>query len=453
MKEHVRVQIVHPESNQLQHISEQFQGTKSIWIPFLENKNISEFQTGISFIYVYNIDLQQDYLLGINHYDIPKLNFSEIIQNFNNVNKIILNKTYLNQFQQCKCIDARLISWYNTNSDFKFNENVDSSKLNLYYRTHKIKDINNYIPIMIFLDIARDYRNQILVELQKYKKDESFSMYNKLVLNELYRIEKSGIHVDKDIFFSKFAKVVKTDLVYTKFNPYTKTGRPSSHFNGVNYSAMNKSDGSRKCITSRFKENGILLELDYDSCHLRLVGRLLNYKLPKENIHHYFGQQYFNEFEITDEMYEESKGITFKELYGDTQKTDIPFFKMVKEYKNDLYSKYKKDSFIETPIFRRKIVKKFYKKMNPNKLFNYLIQSYETEYNVMIMKKINDYLEMNEKKTKLMLYTYDSFLFDFCRSDGKETMNDLIQITSFEIPVKTKVGKNYDLLKEVKFKI
>ena len=41
---------------------------------------------------------------------------------------------------------------------------------------------------------------------------------------------------------------------------------------------------------------------------------------------------------------------------------------------------------------------------------------------------------------------YDSFLFDFCKTDGKETLVKIKEIISKKHPIKIKVGKNYDVL-------
>ena len=54
--------------------------------------------------------------------------------------------------------------------------------------------------------------------------------------------------------------------------------------------------------------------------------------------------------------------------------------------------------------------------MNPQKLFNYYLQNLESATNVRILWDImKDVLK--GKNTKLVLYTYDSFLFDY---DNKE---------------------------------
>ena len=48
--------------------------------------------------------------------------------------------------------------------------------------------------------------------------------------------------------------------------------------------------------------------------------------------------------------------------------------------------------------------------MNPQKLFNYILQNLETSTNVLILWDILCILR--GYKTKLVLYTYDSFLLD-----------------------------------------
>ena len=66
-------------------------------------------------------------------------------------------------------------------------------------------------------------------------------------------------------------------------------------------------------------------------------------------------------------------------------------------------------------IYNRKIGKNI-RFTNKSKLFNYCIQLLETENN---MKMLDDLLPILEgKKTKIVLYSYDSFLFDFHKEDG-----------------------------------
>jgi predicted AAA+ superfamily ATPase len=80
--------------------------------------------------------------------------------------------------------------------------------------------------------------------------------------------------------------------------------------------------------------------------------------------------------------------------------------------------------------------------MNKLKLFNYIIQNLETKENIYKILEINKLL--SKKKTKLILITYDSFLFDFSKEDGKNMLKKIKTILEGEnMVVKHKYGINY----------
>ena len=86
--------------------------------------------------------------------------------------------------------------------------------------------------------------------------------------------------------------------------------------------------------------------------------------------------------------------------------------------------------------------------MNRNKVFNYLIQALETESNIKKILLIQDYLL--EKRTKLVLYGYDSFLFDFSKQDGVEILTEIKNILERENQLtKSKMGLNYGDMKDI----
>ena len=53
--------------------------------------------------------------------------------------------------------------------------------------------------------------------------------------------------------------------------------------------------------------------------------------------------------------------------------------------------------------------------MNPQKLFNYMLQNIESALNTKILMDIHKLLR--GKKTQIVLYTYDSFLFDIANDE------------------------------------
>jgi len=66
----------------------------------------------------------------------------------------------------------------------------------------------------------------------------------------------------------------------------------------------------------------------------------------------------------------------------------------------------------------------------------------ETKENVDKIEEVSEYLKY--KKTKLILITYDSFLFDFSADDGKQTLIDIKNILQKgDMIVKHKYGKDY----------
>ena len=64
------------------------------------------------------------------------------------------------------------------------------------------------------------------------------------------------------------------------------TGRPSNRFGGLNF-GLNKKDGSRKKFISRYGKEGMLVEMDYDAYHLRLIGEVVDYQFPKGSVHNH----------------------------------------------------------------------------------------------------------------------------------------------------------------------
>jgi DNA polymerase I-like protein with 3'-5' exonuclease and polymerase domains len=115
----------------------------------------------------------------------------------------------------------------------------------------------------------------------------------------------------------------------------------------------------------------------------------------------------------------------------------------MKEYIDHRWRYFNEFGYVETPIYKRMITKNHISDPNPNKLFNYILQASETEFGISVVSNINSYLK--DKKTKVVLYTYDSLLFDIHKTDSKSTLIDIKKIMSSNgFPVKCYIGYNYD---------
>jgi hypothetical protein len=259
------------------------------------------------------------------------------------------------------------------------------------------------------------------------------------VIPLLSDIERYGVRVDGEKFFDRYpqaTKHLKSNTLYTEYNPYTITSRPSNRFGGINFSALNKKDGTREVFVP--KENHIFLQMDYDAYHPRIIGKMVHYPLPQTSVHQWLADQY-------GVPYDESKGITFQLLYGGIPEEfdSIPYYKKVREYIEKLWEHAQSKGYVST--LHRNIPLSSIEDANPQKVFNYLLQATETELNIRTMKRVLEFIKQTE--IELTLYTYDSFLFSYPLDTPKEhamKLKELIEMGGF--PIKASWGTDYSKL-------
>jgi len=347
------------------------------------------------------------------------------------------DKKLLNHFYKFKdVVDKNFIWWIDTGKPFDNNirNNAIDFLSNKYYN---VKKLNEIIPLYKHKEYCREvYEKNARVytgENDEYMND---------VIKAFGSIEKNGIKVSDDvcdIFDMRVKKHISNGKLYSNYNLWTTTGRPSNSFGSVNFAALPPE--KRKAFVP---ENDYLVEYDYDAYHLRLIGDLVGHFFGIQSVHEYLAQDYGC-------SYEESKQRSFKLLYGGIDKETrekVPFFDKVYNYINTKWNEINKNKYVLSDIYKRTITLCNYEDLNKNKLFNYLIQAYETESNIKKILLIQDYLL--SKKTKLVLYGYDSFLFDFSKQDGVETLTEIKDILeSDKHYTKSKMGLNYGEMKDI----
>jgi hypothetical protein len=257
------------------------------------------------------------------------------------------------------------------------------------------------------------------------------SFYQKadLVFNQL---ERAGIKVDPILFEEYFDKQ-PNEFIYTQYNLNTLTTRPSNTFGGINFSALNKENGERKCFIPR---NDKFIEMDISAYHPTLLAHLLNFNFDSSDIHGEFARMY-------DVDYAKAKEITFKQIYGGVWKEyqNLEFFKRVIAYTDRLWDEFQYGGKIICPLSGHEFVRVEMDEMNPQKLLNYVLQNLETANNVNILYDI--FRVLRGKNTKLVLYVYDSFLFDYDKDEPDVMLQILGIFNKYQLQVKTKDGKNY----------
>lgn len=307
---------------------------------------------------------------------------------------------------------------------------------------------NRSVPIMLIL---KHFKKLCISTTELGEFDSNLVSYESDFSNALYEVEKTGMYVE-NFNLGNSTLVDENSMVFGQYNMMTPTGRPSNSFGKVNYVALNKKTGQRDCFKSRFGTDGLLVMVDYESYHLRLVGNYLNYELPDTSLHEYLGKLYHGKDELNDEEYELSKKITFNLIYGgidDDIKNNVPFMKTIADYVDRIWNNYTKDGYISTWFYERKIKSCFFgESVSPYKVFNYLLQAAETERNCRVISNINNHLK--NSKSKFILYTYDSFLFDVPKTEVEHIKNMYPIITSDnKYPVRTYIGSSYSNLRQL----
>ncbi len=381
------------------------------------------------------------YIFPINHSEAFKLDFDKVIKWIESKYKKIYTinkKECLYFFNSPKLID---IPYDNNNLDYTL----------IRSRTY---DKYGYLPFCTSLvPISKIYEQEEknFQEIKEKIPTEINEFYNDTFPKVFKSIEEQGLRIHPDYFDKHFKYHEKEwfihgETVYTKYNLYNLTTRPTNSFNGVNFAALNKNDGSR---TAFIPKNDMFFEFDYDAYHVRILANLIGFSLDRESVHNQLGKMYFNKTELTDEEYAKSKELTFKQLYGGVFKEyrELPFFKAMNEYVEKLWELFNVTEKLEL-VGGKILTKEQIQNPTPNKILNYIIQSAETYNNTISVKKVIEYLE--DKKSKVILCTYDSFLIDYSLEDGKKVLKEVKKLLeNNKYVVKVAYGNNYNSLKYI----
>ena len=396
---------------------------QSTIIPIWEDLERHPVTTELSFLYI--AFSEEHFILPFNHNDCEKL---EIDLTTSNQIKFCWNKKALLQsnlnINNLKDVQSSL--FFNKNELYPFYEKIEVLT-NFYHRLGIRDDLGKTIPIMKFIEVL----SGIIDDFGTL--EPCLPWIDDTMIPILSDIEQKGIQVDREKFFDRWPSNRKSlwfSRTFTEYNPYTITSRPSNRHLGINYSALNKKDGSREIFIPQ--KDKLFLQFDYDAYHVRIIGKMIGYDLPKTSVHQWLADQYGVD-------YDESKGRTFRILYGGVSDEDkkIPFFDKVDKFIQSLNDKALQNGYIQTPK-GRKIPLDWIEQPNSQKLFNYILQATETEFNIEAMKKLKE----NDLPLPI-LYTYDSFLFEFDDSEVDTIKKVKSVLESFGFPVKADWGSDY----------
>lgn len=396
-------------------------------VPVWSSPKGHEWVTNISFFYYKT--KSEDGIININHIDAEKCD-ANVVLTLIKEETLVLGNRYLRGLGT----DYEWVYFEEYGVPFIFNDFVN--QLYSTYRT-TFEELNDCIPLMKW------YERLQQIPLPEITKNWYKSYSDSITL--LGRLEGPGVKVVTEKFIDRFGfppQHIHNGLVYTKYNPYTITGRPTNRHLNVNWSALPKGDRTRECIVSRW-DGGSLIQMDYESFHLRIIGKLVQYEFPNDKSAH----EHLMEWYDAETDYEAAKGITFRYLYGglDERAQRIPFFQKVDEYIKTVHREYILRGKLITPIFKREIPFGRIGESGEQKIFNYLLQATETEINYTKLPELIEWF--SQKRSNLILYTYDAFLIDAHPAERDEIVKGLPTLLERGgFPVRTYEGKNYNEL-------
>jgi len=281
--------------------------------------------TDLSLVYVRDFNQSKGYILCINHNESFGLDVKDVKWwLLSRTQKLwVLNKKEVLYYfyQPQKLFDVNFI---------QHTHKVPTNCSDFYYTQHYyLPNVNCLIPISKHYEEWENTFNIVAPIVASFRPNDQYTFNNERATNVFYQLESNGIKLNKKCFIDYYqGKLPHPEFnlsrgkIYTQYNLYTTTSRPSNTFNSVNFAALNKDDGERMCYQP---ENDMFIEMDFQGYHPRLIGEMVEWHFPKDkNTYSLLG-------ELLGVTQQEAKELTFKQLYGGvwSEYQYKPFFKDV----------------------------------------------------------------------------------------------------------------------------
>jgi hypothetical protein len=339
--------------------------------------------------------------------------------------------------------DIHILAYINHQSiptkNFDAYVNSTHSQFGIFPNTNKL------LPLAVWGKILKQYNKKLIDIFVAHKHTIATHPYTFLqdLHATLREIESAGMKVSNfEKFDYKVRRHFKRNMVYSQYNMFTATGRPSNRFGGINFSALNKSDGTREAFISRYT-NGILVQIDFEAYHLRLIADHYNITLSTDALHTELAKQYFQTDNITDELYAAGKQRTFEIMYGVSDETyGIPLFEHIVNIRR-LFAEQTGPLTLHTGITVE------FPDKNASKMFNYYVQSMEIAKTLPKLQRVLELLK--NSRHHVVLYTYDSILLDMENFDT-EVLRDIVDLLEEQkkFPVRVHAGTTYNNITEIR---
>ena len=402
-----------------------FKEIPCVCIPLFSNANKHQSENAVVGLYLSFIDRTEKYI-NFSHPD-EVTDDLRLIDIQLHHKSLVFNKKALLYHGFNEGIDLNSYLQYYTDYSISQKEFYTKSIEILSNKYFKSEDLGHIIPLAVQLEYAKKMADYTLKVYREFQLNDKCIQFCNDFVEIFYEIEKQKILIDGE-------------WKNQNYMWYTATSRPSNSWDGFNFSAMNKRDGTRNKIRSRF-DGGKIVQFDYDAFHIKLLAKVLDYKF---NGHPYDD---IKKELVLDIPYDEIKSKVFQNIYGSIspQFMEHPFFQCIQAVIDEFYQGYKTDSMVKSWFYEKTF--RDIQDETPNKIFNYVLQSLETEYNVRKIKTLLPHLE--DKQSVFMMYLYDAFVFDI-HPDEMNLINTLRSaFETDDMTIKIYVGDTFGDIKRI----
>lgn len=406
-------------------------------VPFTNNFRYHYSGNHINSAYIHDLSSDERYFVSFDRLDIKNCNIKEF--KFLNANNCVaLESRILYNF--CKVRDLSLYTWFYYNQYLELKSDIIS-----FYNKNCPQEVNqcSLIPYQKLYEIGEKVSNAWSDSISEESlKEPSFVAYSDMLVS-LCSIETNGILCLRAQNSDGMCSIRGGHEVFGHYTLRAITGRPSNTAGGFNFLSMNKFSGVRKFFIARPEK--IFVEIDFSAFHPRLLSELAGYDFGGDYPYSHLGKYYEN-FNIEEKDY---KVTTLRQLYGsiDEKFLSIPFFQKILDYRREIYKKYLEDGYIETPIAKRRIDRKYFESESEPLALNYMAQAFEFEKSMDVLNRLSKQVELS--RFKPVLYVYDSILFEVDTEYYKEFIFRVVDFSKNEnLHFKVKTGYNYQDLEE-----
>ena len=417
------------------------------------NDNFHPKLSGMVAVYIRPLEDSKGYIIPIDHNEgmcVPVSRVEKVLDSFSKI--YILDKKaglyFFNLGRNVCDLSLKYSMVFFKRLDVK----VRNTTYNWFYNRYGGSEtLNKIIPISKIYEKCEETFKQVRKVLE-LDEPEGFDFYNEKATKLYWMVEQSGIRVDVHNFVERFKPQnpdfsIKGETVYSSYNLYNATSRPTNSFNSVNFVAIPKALEFRRVFKP---QNDKFVEMDFDGYHIRLVSKQVGYGVDvNQKAHKFLAAQYLGPRELTTEEYAKVKALNFQMIYGTPSEeySGLEISNRVQDLIKQLWKQYKEKNYIVNPDSGKQFTSKL-ADMYPQKLFNYYIQSLETSRNVSVLYNVQRFLNKGHYKTRIILITYDSFLVDWDESEGQEVLDGIRKYMEYDsknairFPVGIKVSEN-----------